>query len=257
MLVRRESRGGGTRGSIPRFATWPPPHPEGYSAATADRVGRGVAALLLIARTHHGYPELELWVPWTVDLRYAEALFLGPTGNDKGHRDEVAGKTFAGYGDQFLPDGGARRLFRPLWWRTFRYIELTIETAADPMVVHDIRSVYTGYPFVPTARFTAGRADLERMMAVGWHTARLCAHETYMDCPYYEQLQYAGDTRIQALVSYYMTGDGRLARQAIAALDASRTSEGLTFSRAPSRLPRLRRSRCGGWPWSRCWRPGR
>ena len=75
------------------------------------------------------------------------------------------------------------------------------------------------------------------MFDVGWHTARLCAHETYMDCPYYEQLQYAGDTRIQALVSYYVSGDGRLARQAISALDASRTPEGLTFSRAPSRLP--------------------
>jgi hypothetical protein len=57
-----------------------------------------------------------------------------------------------------------------------------------------------------------------------------------MDCPYYEQLQYAGDTRIQALVSLYMTGDGRLMRNAIAQLDDSRTSEGLTQSRAPTRL---------------------
>ena len=48
--------------------------------------------------------------------------------------------------------------------------------------------------------------------------ARLCAHETYMDTPYYEQLQYVGDTRIQALVSLYMTGDDRLVRQAIDAL---------------------------------------
>ena len=152
----------------------------------------------------------------TISVRYAEALFTGPKGNDKGHRDEIAGKVFAGYGDQFLPDGGPHRVFRPLWWRTFRYIELTIETTDEPLILHDIRSVYTGYPFAQTARFTAGRADLERMLAVGWHTARLCAHETYMDCPYYEQLQYAGDTRIQALVSYYMSGDGRLARQAIA-----------------------------------------
>src|ERR1035441_10260128 len=30
-----------------------------------------------------------------------------------------------------------------------------------------------------------------------------------MDCPYYEQLQYAGDTRVQALVSLYMTGAPR------------------------------------------------
>ncbi len=201
---------------------------------------RGRARFLLDRRElTTAYPELEVsgGRGATITMRYAEALYTGSKGNDKGHRDEVAGKTFAGYGDQWLPDGGARRLFRPLWWRTFRYIELTIEVADDPLVIHDIRSIYTGYPFVQTARFSASRADLDRMLAVGWHTARLCAHETYMDCPYYEQLQYAGDTRIQALVSYYMSGDGRLARQAIAALDASRTFEGLTFSRAPSRLP--------------------
>lgn len=185
------------------------------------------------------YPELEVsgGRGGRIRLRYAEALFTGPKGNDKGHRDEVAGKTFAGYGDEFLLDGGPRRLLRPLWWRTYRYIELTIETEDDPLVLHDIRSVYTGYPFEQTARFAADRAELEKMVEVGWRTARVCAHETYMDCPYYEQLQYAGDTRIQALVSYFMSGDGRLARQAIEALDASRTFEGLTFSRAPSRLP--------------------
>ncbi len=216
----------------------PPAFPN--TPANVTVTARGRARFLFDrAELTTAYPELEVsgGRGATMSVRYAEALFVGPKGNDKGHRDEIDGKTFAGYGDQFLPDGGARRVFRPLWWRTFRYIELTIETAADPLVLHDIRSVYTGYPFEPTARFTAGRADLEKMMEVGWRTARLCAHETYMDCPYYEQLQYAGDTRIQALVSYYMSGDGRLAKQAIRALDLSRTPEGLTFSRAPSRLP--------------------
>jgi hypothetical protein len=216
--------------------------PPGFPAVPADvTVAMKGRARFLLDRTEltTAYPEFEVsgGRGATIGVRSAEALFTGPKANDKGHRDEVAGKTFAGYGDEFLPDGGPHRVFRPLWWRTFRYVELTIETAGEPLTLHDIRSVYTGYPFVQTARFTAGRADLDRMLAVGWHTARLCAHETYMDCPYYEQLQYAGDTRIQALVSYYMSGDGRLARQAIAALDGSRTPEGLTFSRAPSRLP--------------------
>ncbi len=58
-----------------------------------------------------------------------------------------------------------------------------------------------------------------------------------MDRPHSEQLQYVGDTRIQALVSIYMSGDARLARSAIEQLDASRTAEGATFSRAPSWLP--------------------
>jgi hypothetical protein len=57
-----------------------------------------------------------------------------------------------------------------------------------------------------------------------------------MDCPYYEQLQYVGDTRIQALVSLYTTGDGRLVRNALEQIDASRTADGLTMSRAPTRL---------------------
>jgi len=58
-----------------------------------------------------------------------------------------------------------------------------------------------------------------------------------MDCPYYEQLQYAGDTRIQALISLYMTGDDRLAKNAIESLNESRTPDGLTQSRYPSFLP--------------------
>jgi hypothetical protein len=55
-----------------------------------------------------------------------------------------------------------------------------------------------------------------------------------MDCPFYEQLQYAGDTRIQAMVSLYMSGDARLMKNAIELLNSSRTAEGATYSRAPS-----------------------
>jgi hypothetical protein len=58
-----------------------------------------------------------------------------------------------------------------------------------------------------------------------------------MDCPYYEQLQYVGDTRIQALVSLYVTGDARLVKNAIELMNESRTPEGLTQSRYPSQLP--------------------
>lgn len=71
-------------------------------------------------------------------------------------------------------------------------------------------------------------------MDIGWRTARLCAIETYFDCPYYEQLQYIGDTRIQAMVSYYNAGNDTLARNAINQIDGSRLPEGITQSRWPS-----------------------
>jgi hypothetical protein len=60
-----------------------------------------------------------------------------------------------------------------------------------------------------------------------------------MDCPYYEQLQYIGDTRIQALISLYVSGDDRLMRNAIEQFNDSRIPEGLTLSRYPSNIIQL------------------
>ena len=72
------------------------------------------------------------------------------------------------------------------------------------------------------------------MLDIGWRTARLCANETYMDCPYYEQLQYFGDTRIQALITLYNTRDRYMARNAIEQGRQSIVSDGITMSRYPS-----------------------
>src|ERR1019366_1877949 len=63
-----------------------------------------------------------------VTVGYAESLYLpaapGSRSREKGNRNEVEGKQFIGARDQFIPDGGSRRTFRPLWWRAYRYVEL-------------------------------------------------------------------------------------------------------------------------------------
>ncbi len=213
--------------------------PEGWlQGKAAFTVPARTKALLLLDQNHltTGYPELEVsgGAGARIQLRYAEALWIKGQ-YAKGNRDEIEGKEFYGYADVFLPDGG-RRIWRPLYWRTWRYIELTVETKDEPLTIEDLRATYTGYPFRRRAKFDAGDEELDRILEIGWRTARLCAHETYMDCPYYEQLQYVGDTRIQAIVSLYMTGDARLMRNAIEQIQSSQTSEGATFSRAPSAL---------------------
>ncbi|MCL5744568.1 MAG: alpha-L-rhamnosidase N-terminal domain-containing protein [Acidobacteria bacterium] len=203
------------------------------------QVPANTKATLLLDQSYltTAYPELVVsgGKGATVGMRYAEALWI-PGTRDKGNRNEIDGKEVIGNEDVFIADGGTHRMFRPLWWRTYRYLELSIETKNEPLTVEDLRGIYTAYPFQRRARFESGSAELDKMLDVGWRTARLCAHETYMDCPYYEQLQYAGDTRIQALISLYTTGDGRLMRNAIEQLNSSRTAEGATYSRAPSRL---------------------
>ncbi len=173
-----------------------------------------------------------------LSLGYAEALYnAGARRGDKADRNTVEGKEFVGYYDLFVTDGGPYRSFRPLWWRTYRYLELKVQTAEEPLRLDDLRAVAVGYPFQRKARLEADDTRIGKFLDIGWRTARLCAHETYMDCPYYEQLQYAGDTRIQGLISIYNAGDGRLLRNAISQLDDSRTPEGLTQSRAPTRQP--------------------
>ncbi|MDX2055711.1 MAG: alpha-L-rhamnosidase C-terminal domain-containing protein [Polyangiaceae bacterium] len=170
----------------------------------------------------------------SVRVEYAENFWCEPELKTKGSRDEIEGKHWVGLSDEFVPDGGKERMFEPVWWRTYRFVKLKIETQSESLTLEDIYGLATSYPFERRAQFLAAPKEFAQILDVGWRTARLCAHETYVDCPYYEQLQYAGDTRIQAMVSLYMAGDDRLMRNAISQFDDSRSGAGLTASRFPS-----------------------
>jgi alpha-L-rhamnosidase len=191
----------------------------------------------------------------TIRIKYAEALFIpaiselygtssggymgSPAIAGKGNRNEIKGKIFLGRKDSLISDGTLHQEFTTLYWRTYRYILLNVETKADPLVIDDIFGTFTGYPFQMNASFGSDQPGLQKILDIGWRTARLCAIETYMDCPYYEQLQYIGDTRIQALVSFYNSGDDKLVQNAINQADHSRIAEGITLSRHPSFSPQI------------------
>ncbi len=168
----------------------------------------------------------------TIKLTYAEALFAND--GSKGNRNLINDKEIKGNYDIFLPDGNANRHFRPLWFRTYRFMQVDIKTGKEPLVIEDLYGTATGYPFQVKASFTSNDASLQDIWDIGWRTAQLCAGETYFDCPYYEQLQYEGDTRIQSLISLYVTGDDRLMRKALLDFYHSRVPEGLTQGRYPS-----------------------
>ncbi|QPH38710.1 alpha-L-rhamnosidase-related protein [Pedobacter endophyticus] len=181
----------------------------------------------------NAYPVLEITSGKgsLINIGYAEALY--DSSNKKGNRNDIEGKMFRGFQDGLKASGKAEA-YMPLWFRTFRYIKLTIQTADQPLEISDFHAIKTEYPFDYNAKFKSEDKFLDSLLEVGWRTAKLCAVETYMDCPYYERLQYVGDTRIQGLVSLYNSGDDRLLRQAIKQFDQSRMSEGLTLSRFPT-----------------------
>ncbi|MEI9921519.1 MAG: alpha-L-rhamnosidase C-terminal domain-containing protein [Bacteroidota bacterium] len=179
-----------------------------------------------------------------LSIAYAEALYI-PKSNvnlnsytighlEKGNRNETDGKVFVGRRDSIISDGSKDQKWESLWYRTYRYVFVKIKTGDQPLVIDDIYGVFTGYPFQLASSLTTDKPSLQKNLEIGWRTARLCATETYMDCPYYEQLQYFGDTRIQCLVTLYNSKDDRLVRNAIVEGDRSRLAEGVTMSRYPT-----------------------
>ncbi len=168
----------------------------------------------------------------TIKLTYAEGLF-DKTGN-KQNRNKVEDLQIKGNCDLFKPDGGDQRMFRPLFFRTYRYLEMEITTGDEDLFIDFFTGNSTGYPFRENAYFKSAEPQLAKIWETGWRTAKLCAYETYTDCPYYEQLQYIGDTRIQALISLCVSGDDQLMRNAIEQFNNSRFEFGLTSSCYPS-----------------------
>jgi alpha-L-rhamnosidase len=211
---------------FPAAAVVIPPHAE-------------VEILLDRATMVTGFPELTVseGKGSQIDIGYTEALY--DVHHHRGNRNEVGDRLVLGQFDKFLPDGGQSRTFIPLWFRTWRYLQLKIKTADEPLHLESLKADFSAFPFTERATFTSSDPLLADIWQICWRTARLGAHDTYMDTPFWEQLQYIDDTRVQSLISYTVPADDRLARQALQAFDDSRVPEGITQSRYPASLPQF------------------
>ncbi len=167
---------------------------------------------------------------------WAESLYL-PKSEAKGRRDEFIGKTFRGMTDTFLPGGGAHKQFTTLWWRAGRWCLISIRTAAQPLTIHRLALDESRYPYENEGSFDGGDPALTGVIALAVRGIQMCAHETYMDCPFYEQLMYDGDTRLELLTTDAMTRDERLVKRALELFDFSRRNWGFVNERYPSYLP--------------------
>jgi hypothetical protein len=194
----------------------------------------------------------------TITLTYAEALRLpwnspgakslgrqidlGNVGT--GFKDESTGWTYdlrgtlAGYSDFVHPDGRAHH-YRPMHWRTFRFVRLRVQVGSEPLTIRRLSFAKIAYPFPQLAHFESESPFFNALWRTGVRTMELCCHETFEDCPYYEQLQYCGDSSVTSRLALFVGGECDLTKQAIRHFDWSRLPEGLTQSRYPSRIPQI------------------
>lgn len=215
----------------------PPPRPRSDNATFPVLVPANARRTLLLdeGELTTGYPELT----WSggkgavVRVTYAEALY--DQNRVKGKRDDIAGKRIIGVYDEILPDDQARQ-WCPLWTRSWRFAELEIQTAGEPLKLTGWTAYETGFPARLRARFECDREDLNRIWRTGQRTLQLAAQDVLVSDLYWERIQYIGDARLQSLAWMSATGDDVLFRQALQQFDSSRSPEGLTQSRYPADL---------------------
>lgn len=170
------------------------------------------------------------WTRWhftghgTVKIRWSETPYRSAEFDhillrgDKGCRD---GSCFIGKFDVFEVDG--ELIWYDFWWRAGHYVE--VQTEGN--VQYHGRFFRTGYPY-PDYK---PRSTLEKMAL---ETLQACSWETYMDCPFYEQLLYVGDSRLEALCTYKLFDDHRLPAKSLRLLSLSQHEDGSLCSQYPS-----------------------
>ena len=183
---------------------------------------------------------------WTESFYLTESVRT----KKKGHRDEIVGKYLTeGLGDRFLPDGREGLRMVPYWWRCGRYCLVEITTADEPVSLTGLSLLISGHPFDWVGSFRCDEDErLQPILNACRRTLEVSSWDTYQDSPYFEQLMYIGDTRLEVLVTYVLNGNDSLPRRALDLLDSSRLAwQGLVASRFPCRGNQLIASFCLKW----------
>ncbi len=122
---------------------------------------------------------------------------------------------------------GSEEVYEPFWFRTFRFLRLEITTGEEPLEIAAFDYLETGYPLQVKAGAKTSEPSFSGIWDISLRTLKRCMHETYIDCPYYEQLQYAMDARSEILFTYGISADDRLARQCMDDFRRSQRADGL------------------------------
>lgn len=178
-----------------------------------------------------------------IHIQFAEALYdPNPTINKKWEtpmfakydRNAIDGKFFEGYGDKIYPGGQKGESFQSPWWNSGRFVEIYVETKDEALTIDEISFTECHYDFKWEGNFSCSANKFTDFIPIAKRALEMCTHETYMDCPYYEQIMYVGDTRVETLATYAWEKSRLMPTKALDMFHASIRDNGITQSRYPS-----------------------
>lgn len=134
-----------------------------------------------------------------------------------------------GYGTEKKPE-----IYIPFLFRTFRYVQIKITTMEQGITILGYDYISTGYPLEIKTHLTVSDESMNKVWDISVRSLQRCMHETYVDCPFYEQLQYTMDSRAEILFTYSLAADDRLARQCMESFRRTQRSDGILQASAPA-----------------------
>ncbi len=215
-------------GLIPRVRVLPReiPLPDETEEEFAQNIPRG-NDIVLDAGVHvNGYPRFvfEGAAGGEITITYLERFGDGTDGR---RIDDLNGSV-SGRADHIVLNGGSV-CYEPFWVRTFRYIVIS---GGKPVQMPTYRK--TGYPLAVESSIASSASWVNILWDICLRTLQNCMLETYMDCPYYEQLQFIMDTRLQMLFTYAVSSDTRLAEKALLDFHCGMLPNGLLPGKTPT-----------------------
>jgi hypothetical protein len=194
-----------------------------------------------LGKYYCGYPDIKIsgGRGTRLEMEWAESLYEAKSSGEvdehtaKGNRGKINNKSWLGFGDHWVTDGKKRQL-PSLWWRSGRYLRIRIQTKSAPLTLNHLGIVTTGYPFTWTGTFDCDDSGLLKAWPLLRASLEHCAHEQWVDCPYYEQLSYVGDNNTE-LSSFCLDRSESITRRCLQLFDWSRLEDsGFVAERYPS-----------------------
>jgi hypothetical protein len=201
-------------------------HADYYCAYTTVTLSRGRGAKVRVKYAESPMKPLPPGKTWSHSPRAA------------GLRDELAGKMMYGFSDRYAMDGSATpRSFETPWYRAGRYVEIVVETADEPLTFHALTREESRYALEDGSEFASSDARHAALLVLCRRTAQMCAHDTMVDCPFYEQQMYLADLWVDHRVLYTMTRDTRLIRRSLRLFEWARDERGFVGEPVPTHTP--------------------
>jgi alpha-L-rhamnosidase len=182
--------------------------------------------LIDFGKEYLGYVEFEIDTPkkTILDFFFFESL----------HQDGRIEHTFSLNNSLRYVAKDGRQVYRSFIPRGFRYLLLTIRNFNTPCKIFRVKVDVTTFPTANVGAFSSSDYQLNQIWEISKHTVRMCAQDTIIDCPAYEQALWTGDSYNISLMNYYTFGNYDLIRRCLKLISKSVYRSPLPESHVPS-----------------------